>query len=83
MLKEKPEDFWKNGTAFYSDSRNFVHKINPQDQVMAPKARIRRGKNEGLKFTSKEKKVGHGGKVGHFMVAISFNKAVVVCEQNE
>ena len=83
MLKEKPEDFWKNGIAFYLDSTNFVHKINPQDQAMAPKARIWRKKNEGLKFTSKGKKVGHGGKVAHFMVAISFNKGVIVCEQYE
>ena len=53
--------------------------MNPQDQAMAPKARIWRKKNEGLKFTSKGKKVGHGGKVTHFMVAISYNKGVIVC----
>lgn len=34
ILKEKAEDFWKNGRAFYLDSTNFVHKMNPQDQAM-------------------------------------------------
>ena len=40
ILKEKTEDFWENGRAFYLDSTNFVHKMNPQDQAMALKARI-------------------------------------------
>ena len=40
ISKEKTEDFWKNGIAFYLDSTNFVHKMNPQDQAMVPKARI-------------------------------------------
>ena len=83
LLKEKTEDFWKNNIGFYLDSTNFVHKMNPQDQATAPKAGIWREKNEGLKFTSKGKKVGHGGKFAHFMVAISYNKGVIVCEQYE
>ena len=40
-------------------------------------------KNEGLKFTSKGKKVGHVGKVAHFMIGISYNKGVTVCEKYE
>ena len=57
--------------------------MNPQDQAMAPKARIWRKKNEGLKFTSKGKKVGYVGKVAHFMIGISYNKGVTVCEKYE
>ena len=49
---------------------------------MAPKARIWRGKNnERLKFTFQGKKVGHGGKIPHFIVAISYNKGVIICKQ--
>ena len=39
--------------------------------------------NEVLKFTSKGKKVGHVGKVAHFMIGISYNKGVTVCEKYE
>ena len=83
ILKEKTEDFWKNNIGFYLDSTNFVHKMNPQDQAMAPKAKIWKKKKEGLNFTSKGKKADHGGQVAHFMVAITYNKGVIVCEQYE
>ena len=83
ILKEKSDHFWENDIAFYLDGTSFVHKTNPQDQAMAPKAKIWRKKNEGLKFTSKGKKAGYGGKVAHFMVAISYRKGVILCEEYE
>ena len=63
MLKEHEDGFWENWVAFYLDDTSFVHKRNPADQAWAPKGRVWRKQNEGLKqgCTSKGKKVGHGG----------------------
>ena len=83
ILKNYPNDFWKSQISFYLDGKSFVHKINPRDQVIAPKAREWRKKGEGLtpQCVAKGNKVGSGGRVAHFMVAISYNKGVIMCEQ--
>ena len=88
MLKEYPENVWKNGISFYLDGTSFVHKTNPSDQARASKGRVWRRRSEGLKqgFTSKGKKVGHGGKVYlkvYLMVAISYGHGVIKFEQYE
>ena len=36
---------------------------------------------KGVKFTSKGKNTGTGGKMVHFIVAIAYNRGVVLCEQ--
>ena len=83
MLKEHDETFWTKDIAFYLDPTSFVHRVNPSDQAKAPKSRVWRRKKEGLKrrCTAKGKKAGHGGKVAHFVVAISYTKCVKCCEQ--
>ena len=49
MLKEHDETFWTKDIAFYLDPTSFVHRVNPSDQVKAPKSRVWRRKKEGLK----------------------------------
>ena len=83
MLKVHDETFWTKDIAFYLDPTSFVHRVNPSDQAKAPKSRVWRRKKEGLKrgCTAEGKKAGHGGKVAHFVVAISYTKGVICCEQ--
>ena len=83
MLKEHDETFWTKDIAFYLDLTSFVHRVNPSDQAKAPKSRVSRHKKEGPKqgCTAKGKKAGHGGKIAHFVVAISYTKGVICCEQ--
>ena len=83
MLKEHDETFWTKDITFYLDPTSFVQRVNPSDQAKAPKSRLWRRKKEGLKrgCTAKGKKAGHGGKVAHFVVAISYTKGVICCDQ--
>lgn len=75
------DEFWKTGISFYLDATGFVYKRNPMDQARAPRAREWRKKDEGLNFqcTAKGKKEGSTQK--KFMVAISYNKGVVLCKE--
>ena len=75
--------YWTEDIAFFFDGTSFVHKTNPEDQAVAPKARVWRKKEEGLKrgCTAKGSKAGYGGQVAHFFVSISHNKGVISCEQ--
>lgn len=65
----------------YVDGKGFAWKKNPRDQARAPKAMIWRQANEGLEFGCTAK----AGKAGvtnlNFVVGISFNKGVVLCER--
>lgn len=74
---------WSETIAFYFDGSSFAFKTNPKDQAVAPTGRIWRKKSEGLKLgcTAKGQKVGYGGKVAHFFVAMAYNKGVISCEQ--
>ena len=83
MLKEYPKDVWSKHISFYLDGVSFVHKLHPSDQAKAPSGRIWRQKSEGLMqgCTSKGSKVGAGGKVAHFIAAISYGKGFILCEQ--
>ena len=40
---------WKESICFYLDGKSFVHKLNPKDQARAPRTKIWRKRNEGLK----------------------------------
>ena len=74
------QDFWNNHVAMYLDAKGFQFKTRPLDQARAPSSSEWRKKNEGLKFGCTAK----GNKVGsinvNFMVGISYNKGVVLCE---
>lgn len=73
--------FWTEGISFYLDGKGFAWKRNPQDQARAPKARIWRKSGEGLNVGCTAK----AGKAGvtnlNFMVAISYQRGVVLCER--
>ena len=75
-------DLWTSKGCFYLDGVSFVHKTNPLDQA---RGRIYRKKSEGLDqfCTSKGSKVGSGGKVVKFIVAISYNEGVLLCKDYE
>lgn len=83
MIKNHSPDLWTKEISFYLDATSFVHKTNPADQARAPKSREWRKKKEGLKrgCTAKGKKVGSGGRVAHFLVAISYKHGVITCQQ--
>lgn len=78
-------DLWTNDINFYLDGVSFTHKRNPADEARAPKGRIWRKTREGLDFgaTAKGSKEGNGGKMTHFLVAISYDQGVIDCEQYE
>ena len=76
MRENYPPNVWTHSTAFYLDGVSFVYKTNPMDQARAPKGRVWRRKSEGLTrgCLTKGKKLGTGGKVAKFIVAISLGK---------
>ena len=67
----------------FVDRTSFVCKSNPHDQVSAPRSMAWRKRKEGLDIhcTAKGKKLGNGGCSVAFMVGISYNPGVVLCEQ--
>lgn len=83
MQKKYSPDVWKDSVAFFLDGVSFYYKRNPADQARAPKGRVWRKRNEGLKqgCTAKGSKEGSGGRVLHLMVAISYGKGVIQCHQ--
>ena len=85
ILRHYNNDIWTKSVCFYLDATSFVHKFNPLDQARAPRSRTWRKKNEGLLqgCTAKGSKVGHGGRIVHFMVAISYRRGVIICEPYE
>jgi len=72
------KSFWTDRISFYMDATGFQFKTNPLDQARAPKAREWRKRSEGLTMTAKGKKEGVTN--ANFMVGISYNKGVVLCE---
>ena len=71
--------FWNEHISFYMDAKGFQFKTNPFDQARAPSAREWRKKGEGLHITAKGRK--EGAVNANFMVGISYDKGVVLCEQ--
>ena len=80
-----PANFWTDHVSFYLDGTGFAYKTNPLDQAKAPKGRTWRKKSEGLELgcTGKGHKEGTGSQVPRLMVAISYDKGVVVCEPHD
>ena len=85
MEKDFDSNVWTDRICFYLDGSSFVFKNNPCDQAVAPTCRVWRKRNEGLLqgCVAKGRKCGTGGKLVHLMVAISYKKGVIVCEQYE
>ena len=83
MKRDHDASIWTEKVAFYLDGASFIHKYNPADQARAPKGRIWRKAEEGLRIgcTSKGSHCGTGGRMAKFMVAISYREGVVLCEQ--
>ena len=76
-------NIWTRGIAFYLDGVGFQHKYNPLDEARSTKTMAWRRRDEGLEpmCTAKGSRVGSGGRVAHFMVAIAYGKGVILCEQ--
>ena len=83
MKKEYCNTVWREDINFFLDGVSFAYKRNPFDQGSSPKGRIWRKPCEGLDYgcTAKGKKEGSGGKLVKLMVAISYGKGVIDCEQ--
>lgn len=77
------EDFFKKDIYFYLDGVSFYHKTNPMDDARAPQGKVWRKRKEGLSVTAKGSHVGSGGRVVKMIVAISFGKGVIYCEEYE
>ncbi len=75
------QDFWNFHISFYLDGKGFQYKSNPVDQAKAPKSRGWRKKTEGLKTGCTAKGKKEGAINCNFMVGISYNRGVVLCEQ--
>lgn len=77
------DEFWKKGIAFYLDGVSFYHKYNPHGEARSSRNMAWRKRSEGLHptCTAKGSHVGAGGRVAHFMVAICFDKGVILCQQ--
>ena len=82
MRRNMGERFWTEDVSFYLDGVSFVFKTNPMDQAKTPRGKIWRRKNEALDIgcTAKGSHVGSGGKLLKLIVAISYDKGVVLCE---
>ena len=76
-------EFWKKGISFYLDAVGFIYKKNPMDQARAPSAREWRRADEGLSYGCTAKGKKEGSTQIKFMVAISYQHGVVLCEQYE
>ena len=76
---------WTKGVSFYLDGVGFTHKYNPHDQSLAPRTMAWRKPSDGLCFsqTAKGSHEGSGGRTAHFVVAIAYNKGVILAEQYE
>lgn len=72
-----------NNICFYLEGVSFYHKYNPLDDARVPKGKIWRKRKEGLSVTAKGTHVGSGGRVVKMIVAISYGKGVIYCEQYE
>lgn len=75
------QDYWNFGISFYFDGVGFVYKTNPMDEALAPTAREWRRNNEGLSLGCTAKGRKEGETQAKFMVGISYNRGVVICEQ--
>ena len=73
-------DFGNRHISFYLDGKVFEYKTYPCDQARAPKAREWRRKCEGLNIGCTSKGNKEATINCTFMVEISYNHGVVLCE---
>jgi transposase len=83
IREDHPRTIWTEGIAFYLDGVNFVYKRRPNEQTCAPRKKVWRRRNEGLKpgCVAKGRKEGTGLNVVKLMVAVAYGKGVIVCEE--
>ena len=82
ILRMKPNLFHSN-ISFYLDRVSFVFKRKRMHDAIVPKGKIWRRRSEELRLTSKGSKDLPGGKRLHFLVAISFNRGVILAKEYE
>ena len=85
IKKNYSQKFWRHVKAFYLDGASFPHKYNPASTAKAPKGRVWRKANEGLKqgCAAKRSKTATGGRAVKVMAAISYQKGMIICELHE
>ena len=76
----RTEEIW-----FYLDWVGYQHKYDPFDETKSVKSTTWWQQSVGLDSlcTAKGSHIGSGGRIAHFIVAISFDKGVILCEQSE
>lgn len=81
--KKLPNNFWRDGVAFYLDGVSFVHKTNPSQHARTLRTRTWMKKGEALDqhCTAKGKKEGVNGRVAKYMCAISYGNGFIKCHR--
>eukprot|EP00111_Clytia_hemisphaerica_P010431 TCONS_00030468-protein len=74
------DEFWRSGISMYMDGTGFVYKKNAFDQARAVNGKVWRKVNEGLKRGCTGKCNKAGVEQAKYMVAISYDRGVVLCE---
>ena len=74
-------EFWRTEVSIYLDGKGFQYKSNPNGQARAPKSREWRMPSEGLDYGCVAKGQKEGATNANFMVAISYDKGVVLAKQ--
>lgn len=79
--KKLPQNFWKEGIAFYLDGVSFVHKTNPCDYAKTCRTRtyMRKGEELDIHNTAKGKKEGVGSRTAKFFCAIAYGRGFMEC----
>ena len=85
FIKMLTDKFWEEGISFYIDAAGFQHKYNPHGKARSIQTMAWQLKDEGLHphYTGKRFHVGSAGRVAHFIVAIAYQKGVLLYEQYE
>ena len=80
---KKGIEYWTKDIAFYLDGACFVYKGNPLSDVVKPKSRIWRKRQEGLQIATKGSMDPAGGRRFHLIVAIAYGRGVTCSEPYE
>ena len=78
------KNIWTEGISFYLDEVGYQHKYNSFDEAKSVKSMTWWQRSEGLDplCTANGSYTGSGGRIAHFIVALCFNKGVILCEQH-
>ncbi|XP_066931124.1 uncharacterized protein [Clytia hemisphaerica] len=74
------QEFWNRGVSLYMDGTGFVFKENAFDQAKSVKSKVWRRPDEGLERGCTAKLNKAGTVQAKFMVGISYERGVVLCE---